>query len=59
VWKSADGGAHWAAANTGLTQLDVRALAVAPSGELFAGSADGVFKSTDGGANWVEGQPGR
>jgi hypothetical protein len=57
VWKSADGGAHWAAANTGLTQLDVRALAVAPSGELFAGSADGVFKSTDGGANWVEVSP--
>jgi hypothetical protein len=42
--------------NTGLTDLNVRAVALSPSytadHTLFAGTRDGVFKSTDGGASW-------
>ena len=59
VFKSANGGASWSAANTGLTNTNVRALAINPAtpSTLYAGTWDdvsvgGVFKSTDGGAAW-------
>ena len=55
VFKSTDGGASWSAVNTGLTNLQVRALAIDPQTPttLYAGTnGGGVFKSTDGGASW-------
>lgn len=55
VFKSADAGGSWSAANTGLSAGDVRALAIDPltPATLYAGTAtDGVFKSIDGGGSW-------
>ena len=57
VFKSTDGGRNWTAANSGLTALDVRILAIDPQDTttLYAGthnSSSGVFRSTDGGASW-------
>jgi len=54
VFKSNDGGVHWAAANQGLTGLNSVGLAVDPfdSRHLFAWSPTRDFESTDGGANW-------
>jgi hypothetical protein len=48
------GAPEWAAINTGLTDLDVRVLAVDPINKttLYAGGRSGVFKSVDGGAAW-------
>jgi hypothetical protein len=43
----------WEYSNTGLTSLDVTALASAPDGALFAGTSSGtVFRSTDGAKKW-------
>jgi photosystem II stability/assembly factor-like uncharacterized protein len=56
VFKSGDGGASWSTANTGLTSVQVSALAVHPvePATLYAATAlgGGLFKSTDGGASW-------
>jgi hypothetical protein len=55
VFKSTDGGDNWSASNTGLTNLDVQALAINRnrSATLYAGTdGGGVFQSTDGGDNW-------
>jgi photosystem II stability/assembly factor-like uncharacterized protein len=53
VLRSTDGGAHWSAANTNLTDPFVRALAVSGT-NLFAGTfGSGVFRSTDNGAGWA------
>lgn len=52
VLKSIDGGVTWTAANTGLTNPYVVALAIDPTspGTLYAGTdGDGVFVTTDGG----------
>ena len=56
VFKSTNSGASWSAANTGLTNTDVRALAVDPTDAmtLYAGTnGSGVFKSTDAAAGWT------
>jgi hypothetical protein len=56
VFKSTDGGASWAAVNSGLTNTNVFALAIAPTTPttVYAGTIHGgVFKSTDGGASWA------
>jgi hypothetical protein len=57
VWKSVDGGAHWSAARSGITEPTIGALAIdrLDSQVLYAGSLDGggVFRSTDGGATWA------
>ena len=48
VFKSTDGGGSWGAANTGLTDTDVVALAVDPAtpGTLYVGTREsGAFKS--------------
>lgn len=52
VFRSTDGGVHWASA--GLDGHAIRALAQAPSDpkELVAGALDGVFLSSDAGALW-------
>jgi photosystem II stability/assembly factor-like uncharacterized protein len=53
VFRSTNNGMDWIAVNDGLTNLDVRALAVNGS-DLFAGTfGGGVFHSTDNGANWT------
>ena len=55
VFKSTDGGANWAAANSGLNATRINALAIDPSNPatLYAGASSGVFKSTDGGQSWA------
>jgi photosystem II stability/assembly factor-like uncharacterized protein len=55
VFKSTDGAASWAAANTGLTGLNSVGLAVDPfdSHHLFAWSPTTVFESTDAVAHWT------
>jgi photosystem II stability/assembly factor-like uncharacterized protein len=55
VAKSTDGGSTWMGVNTGLTDLDVYALAIDPvtPTTVYSGtSGGGVFKSTDGGNSW-------
>src|SRR5439155_573610 len=61
VYKSADDGRHWAAANNGLYAIEdafsgIEAIATDPtnSGTVYAsyGNLEGVFKSTDGAAHW-------
>jgi photosystem II stability/assembly factor-like uncharacterized protein len=46
--------AQWTAVNSGLTDLDVRVIAIDPvrNTTLYAGGPTGVFKSIDGGARW-------
>ena len=46
VYKSLDGGANWEPLNEGLTNLDVRLLAVA-SNALYAVTSSGIFKKID------------
>ena len=54
VWRSGDGGTHWARAGTGLRGREVDALAATPgTGSLFAGTADGAVYALDvGRAGW-------
>ncbi len=54
VRKSADGGITWSTVNTGLTNLDVLALAMDASGPqtVYAATAGSLFKTDDGGATW-------
>ena len=54
VYKSLDGGAAWTPMNTGLTALDISALAAGADDLVFAGTwGAGVFKSTNGGDSWI------
>ena len=59
LFKSTDGGAHWAAINTGLpdlASLTVTTPAIDPlvSATLYVATGGaGVFKSIDGGAHWT------
>jgi hypothetical protein len=45
VFRSADGGTHWSPFNDGLTNLDVRLLALAPgkANALYATTGSGIF----------------
>ncbi len=60
VFKSTDFGGTWAAANAGLTNLNVNALAIDPTtpATLYTGTYGGVFKSTDFGATWAAANAG-
>lgn len=55
VFKSQDAGQSWQTMNTGLSDLNIAALALhltQPS-RLYAATANGiVFRSTDGAATW-------
>jgi photosystem II stability/assembly factor-like uncharacterized protein len=52
VVKSADGGANWTEIGTGLGNPFVRSL-LSATGNLFAGTASGVYRSVDGGESWA------
>ncbi len=54
IFRSTNQGQSWTQVNTGLTTLDVRALAVI-GGHFFAGTrgGGGVFRSTDSGQSWI------
>ncbi|HVR99095.1 MAG TPA: hypothetical protein VMW27_20925, partial [Thermoanaerobaculia bacterium] len=55
VFRSDDGGGTWLWISSGLTNLNVQALAVDPtdSRTVYAGTANGLFKTTDSGASWT------
>jgi photosystem II stability/assembly factor-like uncharacterized protein len=56
LWKSADGGASWAPASSGLTDGSITAIAVDPlrPGVVYVGTgASGVFRSSDAAATWA------
>jgi photosystem II stability/assembly factor-like uncharacterized protein len=54
VFKSADAGATWNIANSGLSANDAEALAIDPAspGTIYAVSSSGIFKSSDGATTW-------
>lgn len=52
VYRSTNNGDSWIQQTNGLTNTDVRSIAVNSSGHVFAGTASGVFRSTDHGHNW-------
>ena len=54
--KTVDGGAGWAAINSGLTSPSVLSVAINPSqpATVYMGTINGVFKSTNSGASWTE-----
>jgi photosystem II stability/assembly factor-like uncharacterized protein len=55
IYKSIDGGAHWAAEAAEFNGSPPAVLAIAPSlsSTLYAGGASVVFKSIDGGLSWA------
>lgn len=53
VYKTTDGGAHWAPGNDGLEgRLFSVAVDPADSSILYAGTSSGIFKSVNGGSSW-------
>jgi photosystem II stability/assembly factor-like uncharacterized protein len=57
VYVSGDTGKTWVASNAGLDNLYVQDIAMAPNGNLFAGTRGGVFRSADNGQSWVRVSP--
>jgi len=55
IFRSMDNGNSWIAVNSGLTNTNVRALAInSTSGYIFAGTGGGgIFRSMDNGASWT------
>jgi len=51
VARSTDNGNNWSRVNLSAT---VRTLAINSSGNLFAGTENGVFRSTDNGNSWID-----
>ncbi|MBK7939881.1 MAG: hypothetical protein IPJ82_23600 [Lewinellaceae bacterium] len=56
VYKSTDGGATWAPANTGMGNATVGMMLMHPSDPdiIIAATYDGIFKTTNGGASWTQ-----
>ncbi len=54
VLKSTDSGQTWNAANAGLSNFNIRLLAIDPfsAATVYASEADTLFKSVDRGASW-------
>ena len=55
VFRTTDGGAHWASASDGLQASSVNVIATAASAPatLYAGAHNGVFRSSDGAQTWT------
>ncbi len=56
VYKSVDGGRHWAEVNEGITNKRINALAVDPRNPkiAYAGyEGEGFYRTTDGGGHWA------
>ena len=55
VWKSIDGGATWAASNTGMGNRTVYEILMDPTDSdiLIAATNSRIYRSTDGGLNWT------
>jgi photosystem II stability/assembly factor-like uncharacterized protein len=57
IYKSSDGGAHWAVASNGIADTTVAAIAIDPQtpATLYAGSVQGggLLRSTNGAASWT------
>ena len=53
-YRSTDGGAHWILSNSGLTNLNIHAIAPDPGNAnvVYVGTDQGVFSSRDGGSTW-------
>jgi hypothetical protein len=54
VLRSVDAGVTWIPANDGMLTTNISAIAIAPSGEMYAGTDAGVYRSTDDGAHWSD-----
>lgn len=56
VWKSTDGGASWAASNTGMGNRTVNEILMDPNNVniLIASTNNGIYRSVDGGDNWTQ-----
>jgi len=52
IFRSTNNGTTWTAVNSGITNLDIRALVVNVDGSIYAGG-DGVFRSTNNGSLWI------
>lgn len=52
VFVTTDGGETWNQKNSGLTNLELLSICVAPSDNLFVGTTNGMFKSTNKGDTW-------
>lgn len=55
LWKYDTSTSVWSLKNEGLTNTDVRTIAVSPvvPANIYAGTSKGVYKSTDAGETWV------
>lgn len=54
VFVSSDNGQTWSPINNGLSNLDVRAVAIDGSDNLYAGTSAGVFSYNSGTSTWSE-----
>jgi hypothetical protein len=52
VFRSGNGGARWRSTVNGMTDFNIEALAIDPSGVLYAATDDGLFKSTNRATSW-------
>jgi hypothetical protein len=54
IYTMSEGGGSWSAANAGLKNKQIQALAVHPVDPrvVYAGTREGVFKTSDGGLSW-------
>jgi photosystem II stability/assembly factor-like uncharacterized protein len=51
VWRSTNEGSSFS--RIGLSDVDVKSIAVAPSDVVFAGTSTTLYKSTDNGSTWT------
>lgn len=56
VWRSTDGGANWAAWNTGMGNRTVNELIMDPGNAnmMIAVTNNRIYRTIDGGANWTQ-----